>query len=252
MRVEQLGEEIEKLIKFSLKLLADYGFKDLDVMLATRPEKKSIGDPEIWEKSENALKSALESLGVAYSIDEGGGAFYGPKIDVKIKDAIGRVWQCSTIQLDFNLPQRFNLSYIGEDSSKHRPVMLHRALLGSIERFFGIMVEHYAGAFPMWLAPHQVSLLTVAQRHVPFAEKMKEKLHNKGIRVLMNIDNDKLGAKIRSARMLRVPAMVVIGDKEVEDNGVSLRTRADGDKGFMAADEFISWIVREAAEPATA
>lgn len=249
MRQDQLEDEIRKVVRFSLKLLADYGFTDLDIMVATRPEVKSIGDPAAWEKAEAALKAGLDAEGVAYSIDEGGGAFYGPKIDVKIKDAIGRVWQCSTVQVDFNLPERFDLSYVGEDSSKHRPVMIHRALLGSIERFFGIMVEHYAGAFPMWLAPIQVSLLTVADRHVEFARILEKRLREHQIRVQVNDDSEKLGAKIRQTRLQRIPAMAVIGDKEVEEGGVSLKTRADGDIGFISIDEFVKFLEEKAAPP---
>ncbi|MBN2343892.1 MAG: threonine--tRNA ligase [Deltaproteobacteria bacterium] len=249
MRLDQLEEEIRRVVRFSLKLLGDYGFTDLDIMVATRPEAKSIGDPAVWEKAEAALKSGLEAEGVAYSIDEGGGAFYGPKIDVKIKDAIGRVWQCSTVQVDFNLPERFDLSYIGEDSGRHRPVMIHRALLGSIERFFGIMLEHYAGAFPMWLAPVQVSLLTVADRHEEFARNVQQALRDKGFRVEVNTDNEKLGAKIRQTRLARIPAMAVIGDKEVEEGGVSLKTREDGDLGFVQLDKFVQFIEEKAAAP---
>ncbi|MBN2717852.1 MAG: threonine--tRNA ligase [Deltaproteobacteria bacterium] len=249
MRLDQLEDEIRRVVRFSLKLLGDYGFTDLDIMVATRPEEKSIGDPAVWEQAEAALKSGLEAEGVAYTIDEGGGAFYGPKIDVKIKDAIGRVWQCSTVQVDFNLPERFDLSYIGEDSGKHRPVMIHRALLGSIERFFGIMLEHYAGAFPMWLAPVQVSLLTVADRHVEFARKLESALREKQFRVTVNTDNEKLGAKIRQTRLARIPAMAVIGDREVEEGGVSLKTRADGDLGFMDVEKFIQFLEEKAAAP---
>jgi len=249
IRVDQLESEIRGVVRFTLKLLADYGFRDLDVMVATRPEGKSIGDPAIWEKAESALKAGLEAEGVTYTIDEGGGAFYGPKIDVKIKDAIGRVWQCSTVQVDFNLPERFDLSYIGDDTTRHRAVMIHRALLGSIERFFGIMVEHYAGAFPMWLAPVQVALLTVADRHVSHAQQLSAELTARGIRVSIDDDNEKLGAKIRRARLSRVPATAVIGDREVESGGVSLTTRSDGELGYRSAEEFIDFIVRGAKAP---
>lgn len=249
MRLDQLEEEIRRVVRFSLKLLGDYGFTDLDIMVATRPPEKSIGDPAAWEQAEAALKAGLESEGVDYTIDEGGGAFYGPKIDVKIKDAIGRVWQCSTVQVDFNLPERFDLSYIGDDSSKHRPVMIHRALLGSIERFFGIMLEHYAGAFPMWLAPVQVSVLTVADRHVEFAQKVEKRLQDRQFRVSLNADSEKLGAKIRQSRLARIPAMVVIGDKEVENGGVSLKTREQGDIGFISLDDFVQFMEEKAAAP---
>ncbi|MBN2803608.1 MAG: threonine--tRNA ligase [Deltaproteobacteria bacterium] len=249
MRPDQLEDEIRTVVKFSLKLLNDYGFTDLDIMLATRPEAKSIGTKEVWDQAEAALKSGLQAEGVKYKIDEGGGAFYGPKIDVKIKDAIGRVWQCSTVQVDFNLPERFDLSYIGEDSKRHRPVMIHRALLGSIERFFGIMVEHYAGAFPMWLAPQQVAILTVSEKHAEFANEVKQALDKSGIRCNINNDNEKLGAKIRETRLNRIPATAVIGDKEVEDRGVSLKTRADGDIGFLKLDEFVAYIKEKSAPP---
>jgi threonyl-tRNA synthetase len=249
MRPDQLESEIRTVVNFSLKLLADYGFTDLDIMVATKPAEKSIGSKEIWDQAESALKAGLEAEGVKYTIDEGGGAFYGPKIDVKIKDAIGRVWQCTTVQVDFNLPERFDLSYIGEDSKKHRPVMIHRALLGSIERFFGIMLEHYAGAFPMWMAPVQVAVLTVADRHEKHAIKVKSRLEAAGIRCELNTANDKLGAKIRQARLARIPATVVIGDTEMEQNGVSLKTRTDGDLGFISLDEFIETITKKSAAP---
>jgi threonyl-tRNA synthetase len=187
---------------------------------------------------------------VGYEIDAGEGTFYGPKIDVKIRDAIGRLWQCSTTQVDFNLPERFDLAYIGEDSARHRPVMLHRTILGSMERFFGVLVEHYAGAFPMWLAPEQVAVLTVTDRQHEFAREVAELLGGRGLRPVLNLENEKLGAKIRKARLERVPAIAVIGDKEVEGRGVALRTRAEGDVGFKPLEEFIDWIVKEATEPA--
>ncbi|NLN63191.1 MAG: threonine--tRNA ligase [Myxococcales bacterium] len=249
MRVSQLPQEIAKVLSFSLQMLRNFGFSDLEIMLATRPAEKSIGDAEIWEKAENALRYGLESQGVSYTLDEGGGAFYGPKIDIKIKDAIGRTWQCSTIQVDFNLPERFDLTYIGEDSSRHRPVMVHRALLGSIERFMGIMIEHYAGAFPVWLSPEQVVLVTVSDRHDAFAREVEERLRTAGIRVQLNANNEKLGAKIREARLLRVPVIAVIGDSEVEQRGVSLRTREEGDIGFQPLDAFLAWMKAAAQAP---
>jgi threonyl-tRNA synthetase len=249
MRPDQLDGEIRRLLRFTVHLLGDYGFKDLAVMLSTRPEEKFIGGVEIWEFAEAALRSGLEAEGIAYEGDAGGGAFYGPKIDIKIRDAIGRLWQCSTIQADFNLPERFDLAYIGEDSKRHRPVMLHRTILGSMERFFGVMVEHYAGAFPAWLAPEQVALLTVTDRQHEFAREVRRALAERGFRVEMYLDNEKLGAKIRQARLKRIPALAVIGDKEVEGRGVSLRSRADGELGFKTIDELVAWLEREAAEP---
>ncbi len=249
MRPDQLDAEIRRLIRFTIHLLGDYGFKDLLVMVATRPQGKSIGSDEIWRTAEAALKNGLEAEGIPYEVDEGGGAFYGPKIDIKIRDAIGRLWQCSTIQVDWNLPERFDLAFIGEDSKRHQPVMLHRALLGSLERFFGIMVEHYAGAFPMWLAPEQVAILTVTDRQHDFAREVQKILADKGFRVEMYLGNDKLGAKIREARLKRIPALAVIGDKEVEGRGVSLRTRADGELGFKTLDELVTWVTAAAEEP---
>jgi threonyl-tRNA synthetase len=251
MRPDQLDGEIRRLIRFTVHLLGDYGFTDLQVMLATRPQEKFIGDLANWDRTESALRNGLEAEGIAYEVDEGGGAFYGPKIDIKIRDAIGRLWQCSTIQVDPNLPERFDLAYIGEDSKRHRPVMLHRTILGSMERFFGVMVEHYAGAFPAWLAPEQIAILTVTDRQQEFAREVQRILVDRGFRVEMFLENDKLGAKIRAARLKRIPAMAVIGDKEVEGRGVALRSRADGELGFKTTDELVAWLEKEAAEPRT-
>jgi threonyl-tRNA synthetase len=251
MRPDQLDDEIRRLIRFTIHLLGDYGFKDLQVMLATKPAEKFIGGDEIWEMAQGALRGGLEAEGVAFEVDEGGGAFYGPKIDVKIRDAIGRLWQCSTIQVDFNLPERFDLAYVGEDSKRHRPVMLHRTILGSMERFFGVMVEHFAGAFPAWLAPEQIAILTVTDRQHEFAREVQRVLVDRDFRVELHLENEKLGAKIRAARLKRIPAMAVIGDKEVEGRGVSLRSRADGELGFKTLDELVAWLEQEAAEPRT-
>ena len=249
MRPHQLDGEIRRLLRITIHLLGDYGFKDLQVMLSTRPKEKFIGGLDVWEFAESALRNGLDAEGIKYEADEGGGAFYGPKIDIKIRDAIGRLWQCSTIQADFNLPERFDLAYIGDDSKRHRPVMLHRTILGSMERFFGVMVEHYAGAFPAWLAPEQIAVLTVTDRQIEFANEVRRVLADKGFRVEMYLDNDKLGAKIRLARLKRIPAMAVIGDKEVEGRGVALRSRADGELGFKTIDELIAWLEKDAAEP---
>lgn len=248
MRRDQLSGEIRRLIRFTMGLLGDFGFDNLEVMLSTRPEKH-IGTSEIWDHAEGALREGLEAEEIDFEIDEGEGTFYGPKIDIKIRDAIGRLWQCSTTQVDFNLPDRFDLAYIGEDSSRHRPVMLHRTILGSMERFFGVLTEHFAGAFPMWLAPEQIAIVTVADRHIEFARLVKEKLASMGIRVQLNEDNEKLGAKIRKARLMRIPAIAVIGDKEVEGQGVSLRTRADGELGFRLLDDLMEWLSKEATAP---
>jgi threonyl-tRNA synthetase len=248
MRPDQLSGEIQRLIRFTHALLSDFGFADLEIMISTRPEKY-IGDLAIWDHAESALKAGLDAEKITYTIDEGEGTFYGPKIDIKIRDAIGRLWQCSTIQVDFNLPERFDMSYIAEDSKRHRPVVLHRTILGSMERFFGVLVEHYAGAFPMWLAPEQVTILSVADRHAEYAQEVADLLNKNGIRAITNLNNDKLGAKIREARLMRIPAMTVIGDKELEGRGVALRTRKDGEKGFIPLDNFLEWIINEAKEP---
>lgn len=248
MRPDQLSQEIQRIIQFGNRMFASFGFTDLEFRLSTRPEKY-IGDLAIWERAESALRQGLERENIPYQVDEGEGTFYGPKIDVKIRDAIGRLWQCTTIQVDFNLPERFDLSYIGEDSKRHRPVVLHRALLGSLERFFGILVEHYAGAFPVWLAPEQVVLLTVAERHIAFAEEIRELLTKRDLRVVTSFGTDKLGAKIREARLMRIPIMAVIGDQEVEQQGVSLRTRAEGDKGFVSLDDFLKELEEAATAP---
>jgi threonyl-tRNA synthetase len=249
MRPEQLPGEIRSLIRFTFRLLGDFGFRDLEVRLSTRPEQH-IGSEEIWDRSEGALREGLEQEGVDYALDPGEGTFYGPKIDVKIRDAIGRLWQCSTAQVDFNLPERFDLAYIGADSQRHRPVMLHRTILGSMERFFGVLVEHHAGAFPLWLAPEQVALLTVTDAQHAFARQLAERLRSRGVRAVTDLANEKLGAKIRAARLKRIPAIGVIGDREVAERGVALRTRADGDRGFLPLDEFEKWIGEAGAVPA--
>ena len=204
-----------------------------------------MGSDEAWELAESSLRKALEDENMEYKINEGDGAFYGPKIDFHIKDCLGREWQCGTIQLDFQMPERFDLTYIGEDGEKHRPVMLHRVIFGSIERFIGILIEHYAGAFPTWLAPVQVKILPIADAHIDYAEKLKEIFQNKGIRVEVDPRQEKIGYKIREAQLQKVPYMLVIGDKEVEANKIGVRSRTDGDIGQMDIDEFISKIEEE-------
>ena len=204
-----------------------------------------MGYDEAWEKSENSLKKALEEINMPYKINEGDGAFYGPKIDFHIKDCLGREWQCGTIQLDFQMPERFDLSYIGEDGEKHRPVMLHRVVFGSIERFIGIITEHFAGAFPMWLAPVQVKVLPIADAHHEYAKKLVEKFEAAGLRVELDDRNEKIGYKIREAQLEKVPYMLVIGDKEIEANSVGVRSRKDGDLGAMAVEEFIAKLRKE-------
>lgn len=235
---EQINSEIERTVKFSLSMLESFGFKNYELYLATRPKDKYVGEPETWQKSEEALRNALKTIGANYQVDEGGGAFYGPKIDIKIEDAIGRKWQCSTIQFDFNLPERFDMTYIGSDSQKHRPFMVHRALLGSLERFFGILIEHYAGAFPFWLSPVQIKVLTIKTSVSDYGKELSDKLFSQGFRSELDDRNEKLGLKIRDAQMQKVPYMIVVGDKEKENLQLSVRHRKKGDLGVMGLIEF--------------
>jgi len=235
----QLQAEIQKVIDFAFDMLKKFGFEEFKVYLATRPES-SVGTDEGWQHATDALKSALESKGIEYEIDPGGGAFYGPKIDVKLKDAIGRYWQGPTIQVDFALPERFDINYIGEDGTKHRPVMIHRVVLGSMERFIGALTENYAGAFPLWLAPTQVVVLPISDRHNEYAQKIKEELELKDIRVEIDERREKIGLKIRESQLQKIPFMLVIGDKEVETSTIAVRSREKGDLGAIPLKEFIS------------
>jgi len=226
-REDQIEDEILHVLDFTLYILRTFGFSDYDIYLSTRPDKY-VGTLENWERSTNALKGALEIKGLTYTIDPGEGVFYGPKIDIKVKDSLGRPWQCSTIQVDFNNPERFNLIYRGADGKDHRPIMIHRALMGSLERFFGILIEHYAGAFPLWLAPVQVAILTIAERHNESAINLHRYLKENGIRSDLRIENEKIGYKIREVTLKKVPYMVIIGDKEVAENRYTVRKR-DGE-----------------------
>jgi len=243
-REDQLDEEIKRVLNFVISMLSRFGFNEYGVYLSTMPEKH-VGEVESWEKATAALKSALDDKGLDYKVDEGGGAFYGPKIDVKIKDAIGREHQCSTIQVDFNEPERFDITYIGEDGERHRPIMIHRALLGSLERFFAVLVEHYAGAFPLWLSPVQVMLIPIADRHISYCETVVSKLTEAGLRAKIDKRNEKTGFKIREAQIQKIPYMLVVGDREVENGEVSVRARDKGDLGAQNMDEFISAIKQE-------
>jgi len=237
---EQMEEEVKETIRFSNQMWKIFGFEKITAYLSTRPEK-AVGDPEHWEQATDSLKSALSTEGIPYEIDAGGGAFYGPKIDLKIKDAIGREWQMSTIQFDFNLPERFDLNYVGEDGERHRPYMIHRALLGSIERFFGVLVEHYAGAFPVWLAPEQVRILPLTEEQTEFVTEMAAHLRQNDIRVTVDYKSAKIGAKIRGAQMDKVPYMLVVGEKEVANQMVSVRNR-NGQQDTMSQADFIEKI----------
>ncbi len=243
---EQIESEILNVLKFSLDIWKAFGFTDIKAYLATRPEK-AVGEPEKWKKALVSLEKAVRTLGLECEVDEGGGAFYGPKIDLKIKDAIGREWQMSTIQFDFNLPERFGMTYIGDDGLKHQPFMVHRALLGSIERFFGILVEHYSGAFPMWLAPEQVRILPITDNHHPYAKELAQELKCMNFRVEVDSRSETIGAKIKNARNERVPYIAVVGDKEIAERSLSVRSRREGELGSIAFDKLKEKLIRDVA-----
>lgn len=243
MLPEQIKDEIIGVIDFVDYFYNIFGFK-YHIELSTRPQD-SMGTDEEWELATNALINALDEKGLQYKINEGDGAFYGPKIDFHLEDCIGRTWQCGTIQLDFQMPQRFDIHYIGADGEKHRPIMIHRVIFGSIERFIGILIEHFAGKFPTWLAPVQVKILPITDNHHDYALKLKERMEERGIRVEVDFRNEKIGYKIREARLLRVPYMLVIGDKEIETNSVAIRSRDKGELGVVEVDSFIEDILKE-------
>lgn len=234
---EQLNDEIKGVLNFVHDMMGVFHF-DYELEISTRPQK-SIGSDEDWETATRALMEAMDESNLPYEINEGDGAFYGPKIDVKLNDALGRKWQCATIQCDFTLPERFDLVYIGRDGEKHRPAMIHRVILGAIERFIGILIEHYAGAFPVWLAPVQATILTVTDRNTPFAEKLLASLRNAGVRVNADFRNEKLGLKVREAQLEKIPYMLIIGDRESEGEGVTPRLRSGENLPFMTADDFM-------------
>jgi threonyl-tRNA synthetase len=242
---EQMPAEIRRVLRFCLDLLKDFGFEQYHIYVSTQPKGKSVGETFMWDAATVALKEAVAAEGLDCDIDEGGGAFYGPKIDIKIKDALGREWQLSTIQFDFNLPERFDMTYVSADGSKQRPYMIHRALLGSVERFFGILIEHYAGAFPVWLAPVQAKILPLTDKHAAFAEKVAEVLRDRDVDVEIDARNEKIGYKIREAQLEKVPYMLVIGDRELENGAVAVRSRKEGDLGAMALDAFVARITDE-------
>ncbi len=235
---EQMPGEIDFVLDFCLHILRSFGFTDFKAYLGTQP-KDAIGEDAQWREAEAALKSTLERSGLDFEIDAGGGAFYGPKIDLKVKDAIGREWQLSTNQFDFNMPERFDLKYIGEDGQQHRPYMVHRALMGSMERFFGILIEHYGGAFPVWLAPVQAIAIPIADRHLGYAKETVAKLKESGIRALLDDRSERMNAKIRDAQNQKIPYMLVIGDQEMESGQVALRLRSGENPGAMPLESFI-------------
>nr|WP_286680600.1 threonine--tRNA ligase [Tepidanaerobacter sp. EBM-49] len=238
MTPSQIEDEIIGVIDLVDYFYQIFGF-EYNVELSTRPEN-SMGSDELWEQATSALQGALEKKGMSYKINEGDGAFYGPKIDFHLKDSLGRTWQCGTIQLDFQMPERFDLTYIGQDGEKHRPVMIHRVIFGSIERFIGILIEHYGGAFPVWLAPVQAKILPISEKHLDYAYKVKKQLDAAGIRAEVDERNEKIGYKVRDAQMKRIPFMLVTGDKEASENTVSVRTREKGDTGSKPIEEFIN------------
>ncbi|APH14834.1 threonine--tRNA ligase [Clostridium sporogenes] len=248
MTKEQIKEEVVGIIKLIDKFYKLFGFEYF-VELSTRPED-SMGSDEDWEIATNGLREALDSIGKEYRVNEGDGAFYGPKIDFHLKDCIGRTWQCGTIQLDFQMPERFDLSYIGGDGEKHRPVMVHRTIYGSVERFIGILIEQYAGAFPTWLAPVQVKLMNITDTQYDYLKKVEETLKENNIRVEIDTRNEKIGYKIREAQLQKIPYMLILGDKEVEAGKVAVRSRKDGDLGAISLGEFIEKIKNEIKDKA--
>jgi len=243
-REDQIEDEVLNILDFTIFILSTFGFEDYNIYLSTRPEK-CVGTDENWERATSALKLALEHKKLNYMVDPGEGVFYGPKIDIKVKDSLGREWQCSTIQVDFNLPERFDVTYRGTDGKDTRPIMIHRALMGSLERFFGVLIEHYAGAFPLWLAPVQVEVLSIAERHAEYALKLTEALKAEGVRARANIENEKIGYKIRAGTVRKVPFLVIIGDKEVSGNTLSTRKRNGETAGPYALSEFINLLKEE-------
>jgi threonyl-tRNA synthetase len=236
---DQISDEILGILDLTEEILSTFDFRNYEIHLSTRPEK-SIGEDSVWELATRGLVEALERKGWSYKLDEGGGAFYGPKIDLKIEDAIGRLWQCSTIQLDFNLPERFQLDYVAADGTRQRPIMIHRAIFGSLERFFGIMTENYAGDFPFWLAPEQIRLLPVTDAVLPWAEELLNQLQQAGVRATIDRSGDRLGKQIRQGETMKIPVLAVIGNREAEARGASLRSRAAGELGLVEAAQLLA------------
>ncbi len=246
-RADQMPAEIDRVLNFCLHILQKFGMKDFHAYLSTRDPEKSAGDPQKWEDATLALQAALERVGLSYDIDPGGAAFYGPKIDLKMIDALGREWQLSTIQFDFNLPERFDLTYIGEDGNSYRPYMIHRALLGSMERFMGVLIEYYGGAFPVWLAPVQAILIPIADRHIPYANTLSETLKAQGLRVHVDDRGERMNAKIRDAQNQKIPYMLVVGDKEMESGEVALRMRNGDNPGAIPLVDFLARAAEDVA-----
>jgi len=243
-RRDQVDDEIRKTLEFTRHILSTFGFTEYEVFLSTRPEKY-VGELNQWELAEEALKKGMEAAGMEYEIDPGEGVFYGPKIDIKIKDSLGRMWQCSTIQIDFNIPERFQLEFVNKEGKAEQPVMIHRAIFGSLERFFGVLIEHYGGRFPLWLAPVQLELIPVGERNFDFCDKLREKFVQAGIRVEVNKKDEKLGKKIWMSRKQQIPYMAVVGDREMQENKLSIRKLSEGDLGAFEIDDFLGKITGE-------
>ena len=241
---DQINDEVLRVIDFTLFILQTFGFENYDIYLSTRPEK-FVGTEDGWKKATEALDNALKAKGLTYEEDPGEGVFYGPKIDIKVRDSLGRQWQCSTIQVDFNIPERLDINYRGADSREHRPIMIHRALMGSLERFFGVLIEHYAGAFPLWLSPVQISILPIAERHAEYCRNLKDSLLKEGIRVEIDEDNEKIGYKIRRATVSKTPYMCIIGDKEISGNTVNIRKQDGENIGEMTTEGLVAFLKDE-------
>jgi threonyl-tRNA synthetase len=243
---EQIEQEIFGVLNLVDRFYKVFGFS-YDAELSTRPADRA-GSEEMWDKAENALKKALEKRKMKYVVDEGEGVFYGPKIDIKIRDSLGRKWQCATIQLDFSMPEKFDLNYVGRDDKMHRPVMIHRVIYGSIERFFGILIEHYGGAFPLWLAPVQVALIPIADRHAGYAEKAAKEMEEAGLRVSLDARQESVSAKVRDAQLQKIPYILVVGDREEKEGTVAVRLRNGKVEGAMKAKDFVEKALKEARE----
>jgi len=248
-RPDQLQDEIRRVLKFCLGMLGAFGFKEYKVYLANKPKEKSVGDVAMWSEATKSLEEAVKAEGLQCEVDDGGGAFYGPKIDIKIKDALNREWQCSTIQFDFNLPERFDMTYVDQTGKKVRPYMIHRALMGSLERFFGVLIEHYAGAFPVWLAPVQATVMNITDSQLEYCSIVVKKLKDAGIRVAFDDRNEKIGFKIREASLKKIPYCLVVGDKEKESGTVAVRARGNKDLGALNVDDFLKDLLKEATSP---
>ena len=246
-RQDQVVEEINGVLDLDFHLLEAMGFSEFEVMLSTRPEK-AVGDAAQWDIATDSLRQTLEQRGIPFDVDEGGGAFYGPKIDVHIRDAIGRLWQCTTVQFDFNLPERFGLTYIGEDGQEHQPYMVHRALLGSLERFIGVLIEHYGGAFPVWLAPVQAVVIPIADRHVEYADSVRTQLTAAGLRAQTDRRSERMNAKIREAQLQKIPYMLVVGDREATAGAAAVRLRTGENLGAVPVAEIVARITQEAED----